>query len=154
MNLTGTEYRCIYLMLVEDNPVDVLLIEEALKGSSVQVCLDVATDGEEALDLLRDRCKNDTDGPCPDLILLDLNLPEKSGKEVLKEIKQDHSLRHIPVVILTTSDAHEDILETYELQASCFITKPMDAENFMQAILSVQGFWCGVAKLPSRMANQ
>ena len=153
MNTTGTESRCMNVMLVEDNPVDVLLTKEALKTSSVQVCLLVATDGDEALILLRDLCMNDSDGPCPDLILLDLNLPKRSGREVLKEIKQDLSLKHIPVVILTTSGAQKDIMETYKLHANCFVTKPMDAENFMLAIQSVQGFWCGVAKLPERFTN-
>ncbi len=130
-----------------------LLTEEALKTSSVEVCLRVATDGEEALSLLRDLCVNDSDGPCPDLILLDLNLPKRNGREVLKEIKQDRFLKHIPVVILTTSGAQKDIMETYRLHASCFVTKPMDANNFMQAIRSVQGFWCDVAKLPERFSS-
>jgi chemotaxis family two-component system response regulator Rcp1 len=113
----------------------------------------VATDGDEALNLLRDLCMNDSDEACPNLILLDLNLPKRSGREVLKEIKQDHYLKHIPVVILTTSAAQKDIMETYKLHANCFVTKPMDADNFMQAVQSGQGFWSGVAKLPERFTN-
>jgi two-component system, chemotaxis family, response regulator Rcp1 len=153
MNSLETECRCIDIMLVEDNPVDVLLTKTALRASPIQARLHVAEDGEQALNLLHDRCKKNIGGPCPDLILLDLNLPKKSGKEVLAEIKRDDSLKHLPVVILTTSEADEDILETYKLHANCFITKPVEVDRFTHIIESLQNFWCNVAKLPLSARN-
>jgi CheY-like chemotaxis protein len=133
---------------VEDNPGDVRLTIEALKEGKVSNSLSVARDGVEALSFLR------REGPHakaarPDLILLDLNLPKKDGREVLAEIKDDSSLRRIPVVVLTTSKAEEDILRTYDLHANCYITKPVDLEQFISVVRSIDDFWLSVVRLPS-----
>jgi CheY-like chemotaxis protein len=137
----------IEILLVEDNPGDVRLTIEALKEGKVQNNLSVVGDGEAALEFLR---KKDpyADAPRPDLILLDLNLPKKDGREVLAEIKEDPNLRRIPVVILTTSRAERDVLETYNLHANCYITKPVDLEQFIQVVESIEDFWLTIVKLP------
>ncbi len=140
--------RPIQILLVEDNPGDVRLTIEALKEGKVSNSLSVARDGVEALSFLR------REGPHakaarPDLILLDLNLPKKDGREVLAEIKDDSSLRRIPVVVLTTSKAEEDILRTYDLHANCYITKPVDLEQFISVVRSIDDFWLSVVRLPS-----
>jgi two-component system, chemotaxis family, response regulator Rcp1 len=134
----------IEIMLVEDNPADVRLTIEALKDAKVPNRLRVARDGVEAIRLLRD----DTGTvPRPDLVLLDLNLPRKDGREVLAEIKKDDALRHIPVVILTTSQAEQDIVQSYRLGANAFITKPAEIDHFFEVIRSMEHFWVQVARL-------
>jgi two-component system, chemotaxis family, response regulator Rcp1 len=137
----------IEILLVEDNPGDVRLTREALKEEKICNQLHVAMDGEEALDFLYQR------GPFyaasrPDIILLDLNLPKKDGREVLAEIKQDSNLRTIPVVILTTSEDEEDILRAYDLHANCYITKPVDLHKFMEIVKRIEAFWFSIVKLP------
>jgi CheY-like chemotaxis protein len=138
----------VEILLVEDNPGDADLAREALESGKVLVALHVVVDGVEAIDFLRQRAAF-TDAPRPDLILLDLNLPRKDGREVLAEIKSDVNLKRIPVVVLTTSKAEEDILRTYNLHANCYITKPIDLEQFMKVIRSIEDFWLTVVKLPN-----
>ena len=138
----------IEILLVEDNPGDVRLTVEALKDAKVINHLSVAKDGVEALSLLR-RQGSYAHAPRPDLILLDLNLPLKDGREVLAEIKTDDELKRIPVVILTTSKSEEDILKTYNLHANCYITKPVDLEQFVTVVKSIEDFWFTVVKLPN-----
>jgi two-component system, chemotaxis family, response regulator Rcp1 len=143
-----TRGRPIEILLVEDNPGDVRLTIEALKEGKVRNNLSVARDGVEALAFLR-REGPHADSARPDLILLDLNLPKKDGREVLAEIKDDAKLRRIPVVVLTTSKAEEDILRTYDLHANCYITKPVDLEQFISVVRSIDDFWLSVVRLPS-----
>jgi len=138
----------IEILLVEDNPADVRLTQEALKEGKVRNNLFVARDGVEAIEFLR-REGPHANATKPDLILLDLNLPRKDGREVLAEIKNDDSLRSIPVVVLTTSSAEADILKSYNLHANCYITKPVDLEQFVQVIKSIDDFWLTVVRLPS-----
>jgi len=140
--------RPIEIMLVEDNPGDVRLIVEAFKEDKLRNNLDVVEDGVEALAFLRREDKY-ADTPRPDLILLDLNLPKKDGREVLAEIKADENLRRIPVVILTTSKAEEDILKAYNHHANCYITKPIGLEQFIKVVKSVKEFWLTIVKLPA-----
>jgi CheY-like chemotaxis protein len=135
--------------MVEDNPGDVRLSIEALKEGKVRNNLHTAEDGEEALAFLRRQGKY-TQVPRPDLILLDLNLPKKNGREVLAEIKDDPDLRRIPVVILTVSKAEQDVLKSYNLHANCYITKPVDLEQFIQVVKSIEDFWLTVVMLPPR----
>ena len=137
----------VEILLVEDNPGDVRLVKESLKDIKVLNNLRVAKDGQEALDFLH-REGNHTEAPHPDLILLDLNLPKKDGREVLAEIKADKDLKRIPVVVLTTSKAEEDILKSYNLQANCYITKPVDFDEFVKVIKSIKDFWLTIVKLP------
>lgn len=137
----------VEILLVEDNPGDVRLVKESLKDIKVLNNLRVAKDGQEALDFLH-REGNHTEAPHPDLILLDLNLPKKDGREVLGEIKADKDLKRIPVVVLTTSKAEEDILKSYNLQANCYITKPVDFDEFVKVIKSIKDFWLTIVKLP------
>jgi len=137
----------VEILLVEDNPGDVRLTQEALREAKVRNNLHVVSDGEEALKFLYRR-DGYSDAPRPDIILLDLNLPKKNGQEVLAEIKADPGLRRIPVVILTTSKAEEDILKSYDLHANCYVTKPVDFEQFIRVIQSIQEFWLTVVKLP------
>lgn len=139
--------RPIDILLVEDNEADVRLTEEVLTESKVHNNLMVANDGVEALNCLRrqGRFKN---SPVPDLILLDLNLPVKDGREVLAEIKSDEELKRIPVVVLTTSKAEEDILKTYNLHANCYITKPVDLEQFVTVVRYIEDFWLAIVRLP------
>ncbi|WP_426756872.1 response regulator [Myxococcus sp. Y35] len=139
----------IEILLVEDNPGDVRLTIEALKEGKVRNRLSVARDGVEALAFLR-RVGAYSNAARPDLILLDLNLPRKDGREVLAEIKVDPSLRRIPVVVLTTSKAEEDILRTYDLHANCYIAKPVDLEQFISVVRSIDDFWLSVVRLPPR----
>jgi two-component system, chemotaxis family, response regulator Rcp1 len=138
----------IEILLVEDNPADVRLTQEALKEGKVRNNLFVARDGVEALEFLR-RQGPHAKATKPDLILLDLNLPRKDGREVLADIKNDDNLRTIPVVVLTTSSAEADILKSYNLHANCYITKPVDLEQFVQVIKSIDDFWLTVVRLPS-----
>lgn len=137
----------VEILLVEDNPGDVRLTREALKDGKVHNNLNVVTDGVEALAYLR-RQGQYAEAARPDLILLDLNLPKKDGRAVLAEIKADEHLRRIPVVILTTSQAEEDILKTYNLHANCFVTKPVDLEQFIKVVRSIEDFWLTVVRLP------
>jgi chemotaxis family two-component system response regulator Rcp1 len=137
----------IDILLVEDNPGDVRLTIEALKEGKVLNTLNVVGDGVAALDYLNRRGAF-TNVTRPDLILLDLNLPKKDGREVLAEIKRDSKTKRIPVVILTTSKAEEDILKTYNLHANCYITKPVDLDQFIHVVESIEGFWLSVVKLP------
>jgi CheY-like chemotaxis protein len=140
--------RPIEILLVEDNPGDVRLTIEALKEGKVRNNLSVARDGVEALTFLH-RQGSFSEASRPDLILLDLNLPKKDGREVLADIKNDPVLRRIPVVVLTTSKAEEDILRTYDLHANCYITKPVDLEQFISVVRSIDDFWLSVVRLPS-----
>jgi len=139
----------INILLVEDNPGDVRLTREALKETKVLNSLDVVHDGVEALTFLR-RENGYADAPTPDLILLDLNMPRKDGREVLAEIKSDDILRRIPVVVLTISEAEEDILKTYDLHANCYITKPLDLEKFAKVVKTIEDFWMTIVKLPPK----
>ncbi len=138
----------IEILMVEDNPVDVLVTKEALKQGRILNNLSVAEDGEEALDFLF-RTGQFSAAPRPDLILLDLNLPKKDGREILAELKNDADLRSIPVVILTTSQAEEDVLRSYDCGANCFIVKPVDLEQFTSTIKSIEQFWFSIVKLPA-----
>lgn len=142
-----TTPRPVEILLVEDNPGDVRLMVEALKEGKVLNNLSVAEDGAEALAFLR-REGEYAQATRPDLILLDLNLPKKDGRGVLAEIKQDPKLRRIPVVILTTSQAEQDILKSYELHANCYITKPVDLDQFITVVKSIEDFWLTIVKLP------
>jgi CheY-like chemotaxis protein len=137
----------IEILMVEDNPGDVRLTHEALKEAKVWNNLHVAEDGVAALDFLYRR-NGYTDAPRPALILLDLNLPRRDGREVLETIKSDDSLKSIPVVILTTSQAEEDILRAYNLNANCYITKPVSFDQFTKIVRSIEDFWLTVVTLP------
>jgi two-component system, chemotaxis family, response regulator Rcp1 len=137
----------IDILLVEDNPGDARLTREALTHSKVRNNLHHARDGEEAIAFLRRQGKF-ADAPTPDLVLLDLNLPRRDGREVLEDIKNDPSLMHIPVVILTSSQAEEDILRSYRLHANCFITKPVDLEQLTKVVQGIEQFWFTLVRLP------
>jgi chemotaxis family two-component system response regulator Rcp1 len=139
----------IDILLVEDNAGDVRLTQEVLKTSKVRNNLLVANNGREALDCLRKQGKY-ADAARPDLILLDLNLPVMDGREVLEKIKADPDLKRIPVVILTTSKAEEDILKTYNLHANCYVTKPVDLDQFVKVVKSLEDFWLCIVKLPDQ----
>lgn len=148
--MTGNESnKLIEILLVEDNPGDVRLTKEAFKIGKIQNNMHVVYDGEEAMDFLYRRGAY-SDAPRPDIILLDLNLPKKDGREVLKEIKSDEHLKTIPVVILTTSSAEEDIIRTYGLHANCYITKPVDLDKFLTIVQMIEDFWLTVVKLPPK----
>lgn len=137
----------IEILLVEDNPGDVRLTREVLRDGKLHNDLHVVEDGIEALAFLR-RVGNYTDAPRPDLVLLDLNLPKKDGREVLAEIKADSDLKRIPVVVLTTSKAEEDVFKAYDLHANCYITKPVDLDQFITVVRSIEEFWFTIVKLP------
>jgi CheY-like chemotaxis protein len=139
--------RPVEILLVEDNPGDVRLTQEALREGKARNNLSVAADGVEALAFLR-REGPYADAPRPDLVLLDLNLPKKDGREVLAEIKADDDLRTIPVVILTTSKADEDIVRSYNLHANCYVTKPVDLDQFITVVKSIEDFWLTIVALP------
>ena len=140
--------RPIEILLVEDSPGDVRLTIEALRDAKVRNNLHVVGDGAEALAFLR-REGAHAAAPRPDLILLDLNLPKKDGREVLSEIKDDPTLRRIPVVVLTTSQAEQDIVRTYDLHANCYIAKPVDLDQFITVVKSIEDFWLAIVKLPT-----
>ena len=139
----------VEVLLVEDSKPDVRLTMEALKDAKVLNHITVASDGVEAMAMLR-RHEPYANAPRPDLILLDLNLPRKDGREVLEEIKNDDSLKHIPVVILTTSQAEQDILQSYRLRANAYVTKPVDLEQFLTVVRSIEHFWLEIVKLSHR----
>jgi len=141
------EAKPFEILLVEDNPGDVRLTMEALKESSRNIKLHVVENGLEALHFLRKE-KNYRESPTPDLIFLDLNLPKKNGREVLAEIKEDINLKQIPVVVLTISSAEEDIANAYENHANCYITKPLDLDQFVKKILDIIEFWSLSVRLP------
>jgi len=141
------EVRCINVLLVEDDPGDVLMTREAF-DEYLHNRLDVVSDGEQALAFLR-REDGYADAPRPDLILLDLNLPRRDGREVLQEVKRDPALRAIPVIVLTTSQAEEDVLRSYQLHANAYVTKPVDFESFIEAIKQIDHFFVTVVRLPS-----
>jgi len=146
-NLTPLE-----ILLIEDDPGDVELTKEAMEDSKLFTHLHVVEDGEEAMAFLK-REGQYADAPKPDLILLDLNLPRKDGRQVLKEVKEDSDLKVIPVVILTTSSAEEDILRSYRLGANCYVTKPVGLEQFIKVVEAIDNFWFTVVKLPTRAKN-
>jgi two-component system, chemotaxis family, response regulator Rcp1 len=135
------------ILLVEDNPGDVLLTKEAFQEGRLAHRLSVIEDGDEAIRFLRREGKY-RDAPRPDLILLDLNLPKKDGRELLADIKADPVLRHIPVIVLTTSDAEQDVWRAYKLHANCYLTKPVQMDDFLEKIRSVEDFWLTVVRLP------
>lgn len=139
--------RPLHVLLVEDNPGDVRLMREALRNGSSSRKLDAVEDGEEALAYLRKEHPY-ASAPKPDLIFLDLNLPKKDGREVLSEIKRDESLRRIPVVVLTTSEAERDIFRVYDLHANCYIKKPTDLDEYMEVIRACENFWLHIVRLP------
>jgi two-component system, chemotaxis family, response regulator Rcp1 len=141
--------EAIEILLVEDNPGDVRLTTEALAEAKVRNRLSVARDGVEALQYLRREPPFQT-STRPDIILLDLNMPRMDGREVLQELKADPSLSSIPVVVLTTSESEEDVLRSYQLHASCYITKPVDLEQFLKVVRSVEDFWLTVVRLPPK----
>jgi two-component system, chemotaxis family, response regulator Rcp1 len=141
------ENRPVEILLVEDNPGDERLTREALKEGKVYSNLHWVKDGVEAMDFLR-RQGRYKDAPRPDIILLDLNLPKKDGREVLQDIKNDEALKRIPVVVLTTSKAEEDVLRSYNLHANCYVTKPVDLEKFIVVVKSIDRFWLTVVTLP------
>jgi two-component system, chemotaxis family, response regulator Rcp1 len=137
----------IEILLVEDNPGDVRLTQEALRDSKLHNRLSVVEDGVEALAFLK-REGHYNDSPRPDIILLDLNLPRKSGREVLEEIKQDDVLKRIPVVVLTTSEDERDVMASYNLHANCYITKPVDLSQFITIVRNIKEFWFTIVRLP------
>jgi CheY-like chemotaxis protein len=139
--------RPIEVLLVEDDPGDVVLTKEAFKDNKVSNRLSIVSDGEEAMRFLR-REGDYTDAPRPDLVLLDLNLPRMDGGQVLEEIKADEALRPIPVVVLTTSEAEEDILRSYRLHANAYVTKPVDFDQFIKVVRQIDDFFVSVVKLP------
>jgi chemotaxis family two-component system response regulator Rcp1 len=147
MDSTGIHAAPLNILLVEDSPGDVRLTREAFLDAKVHIKLYVAMDGAEAMEFLG-RAGKYAEVPRPDLILLDLNLPKKDGREVLKEIKENPALATIPVVILTTSASEADVLKSYRLHANCYITKPVSLEGFLTVVKSIDSFWLSVVKLP------
>jgi len=139
--------RPVDILLVEDNPGDVRLTQEALKDAKLAVNLHVVNDGVEAMSFMR-RQGQYAEKPRPDIVLLDLNLPRKDGREVLADIKSDPELKRTPVVIVTTSKAEEDIVKTYDLHANCYVTKPLDLDQFVVMVQSIEHFWLTIVKLP------
>lgn len=144
--------RAAEFLLVEDNPGDVRLTCEALTESKVKNNLSIVGDGIEAMAFLHKEGKYEN-APRPDVILLDLNLPRKNGLEVLEEIKADESLRRIPVVIITSSEAEQDVLKTYDLHVNCYVNKPVDLEQFIKVVQSIETFWLTIVKLPSEVVD-
>lgn len=142
-----TQNRTVEILLVDDNIGDVVLTKEALKGADFTNRVSIARDGFEALDFLRHEGKF-ANAPTPDLILLDINMPRKNGCEVLEEIRRDERLKLIPVVILTSSEAEDDIRRAYELRANCYVTKPADLDEMVKIVQAIDFFWTTIAKLP------
>jgi len=147
MPLNSPNAKLIDILLVDDDEGDVLLTQKALKNQKLYNSLSVVSDGVECMQLLRKEAPFE-DAVRPDLILLDLNMPRKDGRETLAEIKNDDDLKSIPVVVLTTSDADHDISKSYDLQASCYVTKPVDLKQFLNVVQSLQEFWLCVVKFP------
>ncbi len=152
MTLGGTQMMAdsVNILLVEDNPADARLIKEVFKDTKIRNKLYVVKDGVDAMTFLNQKDEY-ADMPRPDVILLDLNLPRKDGREVLKELKEDNALKRVPIVILTTSSAEEDIIRTYNNHANCYITKPVDFDRFLKVINSIEEFWLNIVKLPSHL---
>jgi CheY-like chemotaxis protein len=146
MNATSPE-RPVVILMVEDNPTDVLIAREGFSGAKMLNTLHMADDGIEAIEFLNKRGKY-AGAPRPDLIVLDLNMPRKNGQEVLAEIKVDDNLKNIPVVILTTSKSEDDISKAYALHANCYISKPVDFDEFTDVVQTIQDFWLSVVTLP------
>ena len=146
--MSNGEHKVIEILLVEDNPGDVRLTQEALREGKIRNSLHVVEDGEAAMAFVR-REGEYADMPRPDLILLDLNLPRMDGREVLAQIKADADLKRIPVVVLTTSRAEEDVLRVYNLNANCYITKPVDFDQFIKVVSAVEDFWLTIVRLPT-----
>jgi len=142
--------RPINILLIEDNPGDVRLTQEAFKEGRMNIDLSVTMDGVEAVKFLKKQ-ENYADAVTPDLILLDLNLPKMDGREVLEVVKSDDSLKRIPVVVLTTSNAEQDILKSYNLHVNCYINKPVDFDKFFDIIQKIEDFWLSIAVLPTMM---
>lgn len=149
MSTADTESRQIEILLVEDNPGDARLTQEAMRAAKMTNVLHVVEDGEQAMEFLRRRSRF-KDAPRPDLILLDLNLPKKDGRSVLAEVKTDPDLRRIPVVVLTTSRSEEDVLQAYDMHANAYVTKPVNLEKFMRIVALIDEFWLKVVTLPGR----
>jgi CheY-like chemotaxis protein len=149
MTIIGGGGVPIQVLLVEDSPGDVRLTQEAFRGANVSIKLHVACDGVEAMTFLRQEGAH-VRAPRPDLILLDLNLPKMDGREVLAHIKEDDSLKTIPTVILTTSEAEEDVVKSYQLQANCYLSKPVQLDAFESLVKSINDFWLTKAKLPQQ----
>jgi CheY-like chemotaxis protein len=149
MTTTGRYGRPLEILMVEDNPGDVRLAVEAFKEGKILSRLSVVEDGSSALDFLR-RASGYEDAPRPDLILLDLNLPRRDGREVLAEVKTDEDLLDIPVIVLTTSKSDEDVSRAYHLHANCYINKPVDLDQFLAVIRSIETFWLTTVRLPPR----
>ncbi|MEM5401090.1 MULTISPECIES: response regulator [Paraburkholderia] len=145
--LSENSEQMFHILMVEDSPTDVMMTREALEYYKVLNPLHIAEDGVEAIEFLKREGKH-ANAPRPGLIILDLNLPRKSGQEVLQELKTDPELMNIPVVVLTTSKAEEDVAKSYGLHANCYITKPVDFEKFVQVVRSINDFWLGVVTLP------
>jgi chemotaxis family two-component system response regulator Rcp1 len=152
MTATGGEAKPIEVLLVEDSPGDVRLTQETFRDTNMSIVLHVATDGVEAMAFLRHEGIH-VHAPRPDLILLDLNLPKMDGREVLAHIKEDDSLKTIPTVILTTSDAEIDIVKSYQLQANCYLSKPVELDAFEGLVKSINDFWLTSVKLPPQKQN-
>jgi len=149
MSTLNNEFRTVVILLVEDNPGDARLTQEAMRDSKMINLMHVVEDGVEAMQFLR-RQGRYGDAPRPDLILLDLNLPKKDGRAVLAEIKTDPNLKRIPVVVLTTSRAEEDVLTAYDLHANAYVTKPVDLAQFMKIVALIDEFWINVVTLPGK----
>lgn len=145
--MSQTNLRPIEILLVEDNPGDVLLTRRALKDGKIYTHLHVVEDGEEAMEFVRQQGRY-SEAPLPDLILLDLNLPKMDGREVLNLLKADEKLKRIPVVVLTSSKAEEDVLRAYNLCANCYITKPVDFDQFFRVVKAIEDFWLSIVTLP------
>ncbi|MGA2300510.1 MAG: response regulator [Candidatus Acidiferrum sp.] len=150
MQTSARPPQSVDILLVEDNPGDVRLIQEALQDGKLLNRIATVSDGQKALAYLRKQGSY-TQAPRPDLILLDLNIPRKDGREVLAEIKADPHLRSIPVVIVTSSQAEEDILRSYNTHANCYVTKPVDLEKFVAVVKAIEEFWVTIVKLPPKL---
>ncbi len=149
MSTADKESRQIEILLVEDNPGDARLTQEAMRAAKMTNILHVVEDGEQAMEFLRRRSRF-KDAPRPDLILLDLNLPKKDGRSVLAEVKTDPDLRRIPVVVLTTSRSEEDVMQAYDMHANAYVTKPVNLEQFMRIVGLIDEFWLKVVTLPGK----
>ena len=146
-SLADPQVQPIEILLVEDNLGDARLIMETMKEGKIQNSLHLAKDGQKALDYLR-TCLTEGGPDLPGLVLMDLNLPRMDGWELLQSIKGDPDLKHLPVIILTSSESEKDIRKSYELAANCYLTKPVELRAFMQVVMSVEAFWCSIVKLP------
>jgi len=149
MSTTQDGPHAIEILLVEDNPGDVRLVQEAMRAAKMRNRIHVVEDGVEAMEFLRHQGRF-ADVPRPDLILLDLNLPKKDGREVLAEVKNDPELKRIPVVVLTTSQVESDVLQAYDLHANCYVVKPVDFSRFMDVVRQIDSFWVSVVTLPKQ----